>query len=351
MLVIESAALSDVGQKRKGNEDSFCLDDGIRLYVVSDGMGGHKAGEVASRLVVESLFRAAAPQSSATEDQDPGRSLSLGARRLVAAIHHANQVVFETARDNPSYAGMGATVSAVHFTEERLIIANVGDSPVYLVRDGRIHLVSKLHTYMAEQEALAQEGARTLGEAFRHMLTRAVGTKPAVQPDVREMPFRLGDTVVISSDGLTDMVKAEEILTVVSRVNPQRACRLLVDLANKRGGNDNITVIVLRVRQLPPSPEADSTPHRAPTLLRVDFDTLEASYQGLVRRLSAEAVVIETADPISENQPVTVSFPLPGGGQLTVAGRIASRDSRGITVRFAPPLTEDQKKAIAPLFC
>ncbi len=350
MLVIESAALSDVGRKRKGNEDSFCVDDRIRLYVVADGMGGHKAGEIASRLVVETLHGDFASSDGPAAAPPQKHPLSSAASRLMAALHHANRVVFDASRADAACEGMGSTVSAVHYDQDRFIVANVGDSPVYLVRDGRIRLVSKMHTYMAEQQALAGEGARTLSEQFRHLLTRAMGTKETVEPDASEMAGLPGDTVVISSDGLTDMVKPQEILTVVTRVNPQRACRLLVDLANKRGGNDNITVIVLRLRQ-PSAAAAAPKPPSPPPPLRVDFDTADDSHQGMVLQLDADSVFIETAEPFSEGQKIVMSIPLAdGSGSTTLTGRVVSRDSLGIFVRFTPPMTASQQAALAALF-
>lgn len=339
MLEIESAALTDVGQKRKGNEDSHLVDEAAGLYVVADGMGGHKAGEVASRLLVETLgdyFKDAGadPRFEALAEADPPRSQL--ANRLLAGILKANAVIFEAAQQNAAYRGMGSTVSAVCVTDTHLIVANVGDSPIYLVRDGQVTLQSTLHTYMAEMEALSTETARKLDERFHHMLTRAMGTKPEVTPDVKELPHQAGDTVVISSDGLTDKVRAEEIAKVVSSVPPAKACRLLVDLANKRGGDDNITVVVLAI--------APAAAERV-----VGFDTEDHSYQGPIRHLDAAQVVIETSEPIGEEEDVMVSFTLPTGA-LTVTGEVTERSAGTITVRFLPPLTEKQQAALAPLF-
>ena len=145
---------------------------------------------------------------------------------------------------------MGTTVSAVYFTDETLMAANVGDSPIYLVHDGSIELLSVPHTVMAEQAALDPNGAQRLGRQFRHMLTRAIGIEETVKPDICEIQCLRGDILVISSDGLSDKVSSEEILTVVNKEQPHTACRLLVDLANERGGDDNVTIIVLKIKKV-----------------------------------------------------------------------------------------------------
>lgn len=251
MIEIESSGITDIGRRRKQNEDSLFYDDGMGLYVVADGMGGHKAGEVASKLVVETIrdylkqnpARDPLPESVKTSEM-----LSKDASRLLAGIHLSNHVVHETALKNEDYKGMGSTVSAVYFTDRTFIVANVGDSLVYLIRDGDINLISVPHTLVAEQAELDPENAELLWNDFKHVLTRAMGVDKSVKADIREMPFFKNDTLVISSDGLTDKAAPEEILELVDNQSSDRACQKLVDLANARGGEDNITAIVLRVK-------------------------------------------------------------------------------------------------------
>ena len=252
ILSIESAGITDVGRKRKGNEDALYLDDVQRLFVVSDGMGGHQAGEVASALVIETMrdyMQRFITDDSAEELEDYDATLSKEANRLLASIHLANNGVYQLAQSKEGYRGMGATVSAALFTDDTLIAANVGDSPIYLVHNGSIELLSVTHNVITEQAAIDPEAARTIGKQFRHMLTRAMGIAETVEPDVCEIQFFKGDVIVISSDGLSDKVAPEEILAVVSREAPEPACRQLVDLANERGGDDNTTIIILRVGQ------------------------------------------------------------------------------------------------------
>lgn len=252
MVVIESKGISDVGKKRKGNEDAMFLDDSMNLYIVADGMGGHQAGEVASGIVVETIrnYMNQFENNSGTagESEDADASISRGANRLVTSIHLANRDVYGLSQKNESYEGMGSTVSAVMFTDESLIAANVGDSPIYLIHKGEIEIISVPHTVLAEQTAIDPDFAKSLAPRFAHMLTRAVGIGETIKPDVCETPFFKGDILVLSSDGLSDKVAPEEILQTVGREQTHKACMALVDLANERGGDDNITVIVLKVK-------------------------------------------------------------------------------------------------------
>ena len=257
MYVIESAGLTDVGRRRKNNEDALFLDDHQQLYVVADGMGGHQAGEVASGIVVETLWeyiKRFSDDFEVEELEDPDESLSREANRLLSGIYLANKSIFQTAQGKEEYQGMGSTVSSVYFTANTLIAANVGDSPIYLVHDGSIEQLSVPHTVLAEQAALDPEGAQQLGHEFKHMLTRAMGVEETVKADISEIQCFKGDILVISSDGLTETVDKEEIHEVVKKERPEKACRTLVNMANERGGKDNITVIVLKVRKTAPKP-------------------------------------------------------------------------------------------------
>ncbi|MGD9173935.1 MAG: protein phosphatase 2C domain-containing protein [Desulfobacterales bacterium] len=251
MIDIESSGISDIGRRRELNEDSFFYDDGMGLYIVADGMGGHNAGEVASKLVVDTIHDYLNQSPDQDPVQDPIKAdgkLSRDARRLLAGIHLSNHVVHQAALQNEDYKGMGSTVSAVYLTDRTFIVANVGDSLVYLIRDGDIKLLSVPHTLVAEQAELDPENAELLWNDFKHVLTRAMGVDKSVKADIKEMPFFRNDILVISSDGLTDKATPEEILELVDNQHSDLACRKLVDLANARGGEDNITAIVLRIK-------------------------------------------------------------------------------------------------------
>jgi protein phosphatase len=251
MFVIESTGISDIGKKRKTNEDAVLVDDQLGLYVVADGMGGHRAGEVASKLVVETLGDFI-KQDPNREDEialdEADETLTEEANRILSGIKISNKVVYEISKSKEKYHGMGSTVSVLYLNKQTMIAANVGDSPIYLVQKGKIELLSVPHTVMAEHAAINPESAHQLGEEYRHMLTRAMGAEETVNADICEIPSFQDDVLIISSDGLSDCVSADEILKIVVNNSTEKACQSLVDMANERGGYDNVTVIVLRVK-------------------------------------------------------------------------------------------------------
>jgi len=253
MILTESAGLTDVGRKRKGNEDALFLDDALGLYVVADGMGGHRAGEIASQLVVKTISEyilQSKNKGNAEKNNRLDMTLSLEANRLLSGIQLSNEVVHEASLDNEACRGMGSTVSAVYFSSGTFIVANVGDSPIYLIRDGKIKLISVIHSVLAEQAAIDPANAEKLGMEFRHVLTRAMGTESTVKTDVYEMQCFKDDILVISSDGLSDKASPDEILKLVNQNQNglDTACQQLVKLANDRGGDDNVTTILLKVK-------------------------------------------------------------------------------------------------------
>lgn len=236
MLRLETAGLSDIGRKRGNNEDAFLVDDGHGLYIVADGMGGHLAGEVASAIVVDSMKAAAC---------GPGGPLPAEAR-LLGWIRQANKSVYQRSLSDEQYRGMGSTVAALYVDGDHAVAANVGDSPVYLVRSSRIEMLSAMHTVAAERTALYPQGLG-LPVHFHHMLTRAVGIDADVEPYILETDCRTGDAFILCSDGLSNALQPEELSAIVRRCGADEACARLVELANARGGDDNITVIVIKV--------------------------------------------------------------------------------------------------------
>lgn len=252
MYIIESAGLSITGKRRKDNEDTLLIDDDMGLYVVADGMGGHRAGEVASQLVVESIhgFIKSCHEGKHAVDTDiTDQTLSPAANQILAGIALSNRVVHEAAIKNEDYHGMGSTISVIYVNNGTLVAANVGDSPIYLIHKGQIESLSVMHTVMAEHAAANPSGAEQLGPEYNHILTRAMGTESSIEANICEVPYFRDDKLVISSDGLTDLVSPGEILLAVTRYAPQIACQTLVEMANDRGGIDNITAIVLQVNK------------------------------------------------------------------------------------------------------
>jgi len=245
MVQIEAAGLTDVGKKRDGNEDAFLIDEANQLYVVADGMGGHQAGEVASSLVIETIkdfMSADAERTISSFDEQ----LSSDANHLATCIKAANRAVYEKAHASDEYRGMGSTLAAVYYTDSTLIAANVGDSPIFLVRDGSIEPLYVPHTVASEMAAQHPERLKTLDEKILHMLTRAMGVTDEVNADVCETQCFKDDILILCSDGLSNKVTPEEMARIAGSSSPAEACRIFVDLANERGGEDNITVIVLK---------------------------------------------------------------------------------------------------------
>lgn len=360
MASIDAAGTSDVGRRRKGNEDSFFLDDDLGFYVVADGMGGHAAGEVASRIVIETmrdfLRRFAANPSDAEQLPVADAHLSKASNLLLNAVHLANQAVHHQAQKKISYQGMGSTVSAVLLSEDRLTAVNVGDSPIYLVRGDGIEEVSTPHTMVAEYRQMAPEAAKSVGGHLRHVLTRAMGLKDRIEPAVREIRLSGDEMVIICSDGLSDKATPEEILAVAAQQRPERAVNSLVAMANDRGGDDNITVIVARIGALNPGRSAGAPPGETSAenlqggrSIAVDYDTETASHQTYVSAIREEGVFLQTKDAVAVGEDIWLTFTRPtDGNSIMVDGRVASRSPSGIEVRFKN-LSSDQRRWIASL--
>ncbi len=236
--------LTDVGLKRKNNEDSlgyFVDEDSSRgcLMIVADGMGGASAGEVASRIAVETV-------RDSFFDHSAGIT---AAERALIALQKANAAIQGETAANPQYAGMGTTCTAAIVVGDSLTIGHVGDSRAYLVRDDSLRQLTNDHTLAAETER-ANGGEQAPSWIPRHLLTRSMGVNEHVEVDVisPQNPLRHGDTLIICSDGLTGPVGDEEILRISSSSDtPATICNRLVDLALDRGGPDNVTVIIARI--------------------------------------------------------------------------------------------------------
>ena len=238
-MMLRAAASSDVGLRRRINEDRYALAPDLGLYLVADGMGGHTAGQVASELAADAALQAL----RALEDA----SASL-AEKLRYAVASANRAIYTTARERPELAGMGTTLVCLLAGEGRAALAHVGDSRAYLVRGDRIRQLTDDHSIVGEllrRHQISEDAARE--HPHRHVLTRALGVRRAVEPDLAELTPMPGDLFVLCSDGLTNHVEDHEIAkTVNEEEDPQEACERLIDLANGRGGEDNTTLVVVR---------------------------------------------------------------------------------------------------------
>jgi len=255
MVLVEAVAKTDTGKKRKLNEDSFLVGREINLYAVADGMGGHKAGEVASSIVIDTIRgkMAAYLHGLLTPNYYDESVISKESALLLSCFDEANSAVYSASQNSTDCKGMGSTLSAVFFTENSFVSANVGDSPVMWIHKGEICRVYVPHTYLSEkakQQSLGNPGAIFDSSTKSHILTRSIGVRPEVEPSFFEVPCYKNDYIVIASDGLTDKIQVGEIRDVVMSKRPEKACDILVDMANERGGDDNITVLIIKVKKV-----------------------------------------------------------------------------------------------------
>ncbi|NLD35515.1 MAG: serine/threonine-protein phosphatase [Desulfatiglans sp.] len=249
-MLIKSSGITDVGLKREGNEDSFSVDDSLGLYIVADGMGGHLAGEIASHISVDIINRSYKRwlEEDASADDiygGPDDSLSREGNYILGGIRLANRVVYEMALEKKQYQGMGTTVVVLLVTPSMIIAANVGDSRIYMLRDGEIEMLSKDHTIVAEQVALGmmtEEDASL--SSMKHILTRNLGSSESVEPEIYEIDPSGNDRFVICSDGLTDLMNDEEIREMIEdSIDPENLCRNFIRTVLDRGAHDNTTIV------------------------------------------------------------------------------------------------------------
>ncbi len=251
VLKVAARGVTDVGQKRDHNEDAFLVDEELALFVVADGMGGHAGGGTASRLAVETIqreVRAARERQASVFGAGAGIEDSKLPDVLREAVDRACAVIYDTAQGDPELAGMGTTVTAALVDGPSAFVGHVGDSRCYLLRAGRIYQVSEDHSLVNEQ---LKAGAISADEArhsrFRNIITRSVGFEHDVQVDLMGLEVEAGDALVICCDGLSNLVEDNEILQIVGSAPLGEAPERLIALANERGGDDNITVIVVRI--------------------------------------------------------------------------------------------------------
>ncbi len=244
--------LSDTGRVRDHNEDAIgCVQD-IGLWVLADGMGGYNAGEVASGIAVKTIIDlvAEACQRENRADIESGTGYMRQTIVLRDAIHRANKIINQTAKSQPQCEGMGTTLVACLFYDNRVSIAHVGDSRLYRMRDNRFEQITMDHSLLQE---LVDRGFYSQEEASRstnrNYVTRALGVEPSVEVEVQEIDVLKGDFILMCSDGLPDMVEDEDIHLTISTFNNNidTIGQQLIKLANDNGGRDNVSVILVRV--------------------------------------------------------------------------------------------------------
>jgi serine/threonine protein phosphatase PrpC len=252
VISTEAHGKTDVGRKRQHNEDSMLVDAAMGLYIVADGMGGHAAGEVASARAVEVVRNHLAANRSLLKDlaKDPSQANRAAAASLVeVAIQRACSDIYKTATTDATKRGMGTTFVCLVVSGAKAVIGHVGDSRVYLVRNGQGHRLTEDHTLIAAQ---LKAGTITKDQAatsqYRNVITRAVGIQESVQVDTLLVDLVPGDVFVLCSDGLHGYLSDEEVAALVASTPPMEQPERFVALANERGGKDNITTVVVTIR-------------------------------------------------------------------------------------------------------
>lgn len=233
-------SLTDIGKVREINQDSFAVDLETGLFLVADGMGGHAAGEKASQTAVEIITEKIKAGAGAASN---GQLLDL----LQNSIQEANREIINASMEDQSMRGMGTTATVLVTRGNQVYVGHVGDSRAYMVRNRRIDQITDDHSIVAQlvraRAITPQEAAR---HPYRNVITRCLGMQVDVEADTQQRELKAGDRLLICSDGLSGLVSDDEMLQhVLSSTDPQKTCEDLVNLANDRGGNDNITVVLV----------------------------------------------------------------------------------------------------------
>jgi PPM family protein phosphatase len=250
-MKIRYAAKTDVGQKRNHNEDYFSLIEDEQLFIVADGMGGHASGEVASKMAAETVgeFYQRTKDEEATWPYKVDRSLSYIENRLVCGIKLANFRIYESANRDIRYKGMGTTIVAAMIKGDKIYLAHVGDSRCYRIRGPKIEQLTRDHSLLEDYKEAKPDMTEEEQRNFPHknVITRALGMRDTVQVDVKPHQIIDGDYYVMCSDGLSGMVEDDQIRDIIQKTKTlERVVEELVDHANRAGGTDNITTLVLQ---------------------------------------------------------------------------------------------------------
>lgn len=250
-MTIRSMGQTDVGRRRERNEDAFLIDEDLGLFVVADGMGGHAGGDIASRIAVETIVgavRAAHRDPNGPFSRQVPLPESPIPDLLRSAVETACDAIFRKAQEDPRLAGMGTTTTALLLRGHDAFFAHVGDSRAYLVRGDLIQQVSEDHSFVYEQ---VKAGVITAEEArhsrFKNIITRSVGFEREVAVDLMGVVAEPGDLFLLCSDGLANQVEDQEILDLARRLPVEELPGALIAMANDRGGDDNITVVAVRL--------------------------------------------------------------------------------------------------------
>jgi protein phosphatase len=249
---LEITTCTDPGMVRSHNEDSVAADPANGLVVLADGMGGYNAGEVASGMATTVIVTEMRQLLSGVRphDVEQGSSEQVAARLVREQVLKANTSIYQAAQSQPQYAGMGTTLVVCLFYDNRVLVAHLGDSRLYLQREGKFRQVTRDHSLLQEQ---IDSGIITVEQAkkaaHKNLVTKALGIDPVVEPEIHEYATKPGDIYLLCSDGLCDMVEDEDIGMTLEALgsNLKLAAQQLVQMANDNGGRDNVSVILVRV--------------------------------------------------------------------------------------------------------
>ncbi len=253
--MIEAYGQTDVGRRRKLNEDNFLVDNEVNLYAVCDGMGGHNAGEVASKMAIETLaafIRRSHKEKEITWPYGLDVNLSFDGNRLKTALKLSNKKVFKAADNREDYTGMGTTAVAALVSADVVTVGSAGDSRCYVFSEGKLTQITRDDSWVSAAWA---EGILTADEIERHplknVITKAIGAKEDIDITVVEHKLKPGDVAMICSDGLHSMINDEAILAAVTPfpATLEEAAGKLIDAANEAGGKDNVSVVLLRLTE------------------------------------------------------------------------------------------------------
>ena len=239
---MKAFAKTDIGKARKINQDYYYIPttDKLDLYILADGMGGYNGGEIASKLAIDSVKKYI--ENNFEKEKETKESIL---NLIKSAIEYANMIVYKKSKEVKELEGMGTTLDVCLIYNNKIFIGHVGDSRIYRIRQNVMRKLTKDHSYV---QKLIEDGTITREEAMTHpkknMLMKALGCTPYVEPDVRARNYIVGDILIMCSDGLTNMVKEEEIYKTVIE-DAVEAPKKLIEQANKLGGYDNITVITI----------------------------------------------------------------------------------------------------------
>ncbi len=247
---ITSCGITDVGMKRQRNEDNYLINDELRLFVVADGMGGHAGGEYASQIAVTTVEEVLSNIRDERHFEDNGRATRdmLLQEKLKYAIRLAGKRIYERAQEDTEFRGMGTTALVLYVTDDAGYVAHVGDSRCYRARADTVEQLTEDHSLVNEQikaGLINRDAAKS--HKLRNIITRSLGYQEEVEIDTQVLTLERGDLYMLCSDGLSNLVEDNELLDMVHQNSFQEAARKLVDLANRRGGDDNITCVIARV--------------------------------------------------------------------------------------------------------